>query len=189
MALGTLVGHLTRNWGWIVLRGVAAILFGILAFAWPGLTLTILVAVWGFYALSDGLFALIAAFKMKDAGRPLWPMVVVGLLGIAAGILTFVWPGMTALVLLSFIALWALASGIFQIAAAIRLRAVITNEWLMVISGLLSIGFGVLMLARPGAGALAVAWIIGWYAMLFGVLLVVLGFRLKGLASRMPKTA
>ncbi len=189
MAIGTMVGHLARNWGWIVFRGVAAILFGVLAFAWPSLTLGVLVILWGAYAFADGLLALTAAFKIRDGGRPMWSLILIGLLGIAAGVLTFVWPRMTALALLSFIAAWALITGIFQIAAAIRFRAVISNEWLMVLSGLLSVAFGVLFIARPGAGALAVVWIIGWYATLFGVLLVMLGFRLKGLAGSAPKLA
>lgn len=189
MAIGAMVHQLARNWGWIVFRGVAAILFGVLAFAWPSLTLGVLVVIWGAYALSDGLLSLVAAFKIKDAGKPMWPLVVVGLLGIAAGVLTFVWPGMTALVLLSFIAAWALITGVFQVVAAIRLRKVISNEWLLAISGVLSMAFGVLMLARPAAGALAVIWIIGWYATLFGVTLVMLGLRIKGLASSVPKLA
>lgn len=189
MAIGTMIGQLAQSWGWIVLRGVAAILFGVLSFAWPGLTLTALVIVWGAYALADGLLALVAAFKIKDSGKPMWSLVVVGLLGLAAGLVTFIRPGMTALVLLAFIAGWALATGIFQVATAIRLRKWIENEWLMIVSGLLSIGFGVIMLMRPGAGALAVVWIIGWYATLFGVLLVMLGFRLRGLASNLHKPA
>ena len=189
MAIEAMIGHLARSWGWVVLRGVAAILFGILAFARPNLTLTVLVIFWGAYALLDGLLALIAGLRIKDGGKPMWSLIVLGLLGIAAGVLTFLWPGLTAIVLLSFIAAWALVTGIFQVVAAIRLRKVITNEWMMVLSGLLSIAFGVLMLVRPNAGALAVIWIIGWYAILFGVLVVMLGFRLKGLAASAPKLA
>jgi uncharacterized membrane protein HdeD (DUF308 family) len=119
----------------------------------------------------------------------MWPFIVVGLLGIAAGVATFMWPGMTALVLLTFIAGWAIATGIFQIVAAIRFRKVITNEWMLGFSGGLSILFGVLMFARPGAGALAVIWVIAAYAVLFGLTLVMLGFRLKGLANAVPRPA
>lgn len=190
MSVDAMMGHLRASWGWIVLRGVVAILFGLTAFVLPGVTLAALVIVWGAYALAEGLFALIAGFRIRDGGKPMWSLVVIGLFGIAAGILTFVWPGMTALVLLSFIALWALAIGIFQVAAAIRLRKVIANEWMLGLGGMLSIGFGLLMLARPGAGALAVMWIIGWYATLFGVLLVMLGFRLHGIVHQLtPKPA
>ena len=175
----TMLEHLGRNWGWIVLRGVAAILFGILAFALPGITLAVLVIVWGAYALADGILALVAAYRVRDQGKPFWSLVIVGLLGIAAGIVTFIWPGMTALVLLLFIAAWAVVMGIFQIIAAIRLRKEIQNEWLLGLSGVLSVLFGIIMFAQPGAGALAVIWVIAAYAIVFGVLLVWLGLRLK----------
>jgi uncharacterized membrane protein HdeD (DUF308 family) len=190
MTIDAMLSHLRSSWGWIVLRGIVAIAFGALAFASPGLTLAALILVFGAYALADGLFALIAGFKIRDGGRPMWTLVVVGLLGIAAGVLTFMWPRMTALVLLTFIAGWALATGIFQIAAAVRFRKVIHNEWLLILSGLLSIIFGVLMFARPGAGALAVIWIIAWYATLYGLMLVMLGFRLRAiLHAVVPKPA
>jgi len=189
MAMGTLLGHVARNWGWIVLRGVAAIVLGALAFAWPGLTLTSLVLLWGVYALSDGVLAFVGAFKMNDAGKPMWPMIVVGLAGIGAGIATLMWPGMTALLLLSCIAIWAVATGIFQIIAAIRFRALIANEWMLGFSGLLSIAFGLFMLARPGAGALALVSLIAGYAILFGLVLVMLGFRLKGVAAGLSRSA
>lgn len=189
MVVGALVGHLARNWGWIVLRGVAAIGFGVLALVWPGLTLAALVLVWGAYAIADGVLSLIAAFQIKDEGKPMWPLILVGLVGIAAGIATFTWPGMTALVLLSFIAFWAIITGFLQIVTAIRLRKVISNEWMLGFAGVLSILFGVLMIMRPGAGALAVIWVIACYAIVFGLTLVMLGFRLKGLASRAPMPA
>jgi uncharacterized membrane protein HdeD (DUF308 family) len=175
----TMLEHLGRNWGWIVLRGVAAVLFGILAFALPGITLAVLVIVWGAYALADGILALIAAYRVRDQGKPFWSLVIVGLLGIAAGIVTFIWPGMTALLLLLFIAAWAVVMGIFQIVAAIRLRKEIQNEWLLGLSGALSVLFGIIMFVQPGAGALAVIWVIAAYAIVFGVLLIWLGLRLK----------
>ena len=184
-------GHLSRNWGWIVVRGVAAVIFGVLALLLPGITLAALVLVWGAYALADGILALIAAFRIRDRGKPFWALLIVGILGVGAGILTFLWPGMTALVLLAFIAAWSLVMGVFQIIAAIRLRKTIEHEWLLGLSGLLSVIFGLLMLISPGAGALAVLWVIGAYAIVFGVLLIALGLRLKnqrhhpGLASQM----
>ena len=138
-----------------------------------------LVIVWGAYALADGILALVAAYRVRDQGKPFWSLVIVGLLGIAAGIVTFIWPGMTALVLLLFIAAWAVVMGIFQIIAAIRLRKEIQNEWLLGLSGVLSVLFGIIMFAQPGAGALAVIWVIAAYAIVFGVLLVWLGLRLK----------
>ncbi len=180
----TMLEHLSRNWGWIVLRGVAAVLFGVLAFLWPGITLAALVIVWGAYALADGVLSLIAAYRIRDQGKPFWSLVIVGLLGIAAGIVTFIWPGMTALVLLMFIAAWAVVMGVFQIIAAIRLRKEIQNEWLLALSGVLSVLFGIIMFVAPGAGALAVIWVIGAYAIVFGVLLIWLGLRLKKRSER-----
>jgi uncharacterized membrane protein HdeD (DUF308 family) len=175
----TLLGYLGRNWGWVVLRGVAAVLFGVLAFAWPGITLAALVIVWGAYALADGVLALVAAYRVRDQGQPFWSLLIVGLLGIAAGIVTFIWPGMTALLLLMFIAAWAIVMGVFQIVAAIRLRKEIRGEWLLGLSGVLSVLFGVVMFVQPGTGALAVIWAIGSFAIVFGVLLIWLGFKLK----------
>ncbi|HKO66689.1 MAG TPA: HdeD family acid-resistance protein [Burkholderiaceae bacterium] len=179
MALDSLLPDLKRNWGWIVVRGVAAVIFGVLAFMWPAMTLAVLLLFWGAYALIDGVLAVVAAFRVRDRGKPFWALLIVGVLGVAAGILTFFWPGITALVLLTFIAVWALVMGIFQIVAAIRLRKVIENEWLMALSGVLSVIFGALMLWSPGAGALAVVWIIASYAIIFGILLIALGFRLR----------
>jgi uncharacterized membrane protein HdeD (DUF308 family) len=171
---------LRRNWGWIVVRGVAGVIFGVLAFIWPAITLAVLVLFWGAYALADGVLALIAAFRVRDRGKPFWALLIVGVLGVAAGLLTFFWPGVTALALLAFIAAWALLMGIFQIVAAIRLRKAIQHEWLLALSGVLSVIFGALMLWNPGAGALAVIWVVASYAIVFGLLLIALGFRLKG---------
>ena len=185
----TMLEHLGRNWSWVVLRGVAAVLFGVLAFAWPGITLAALVIVWGAYAFADGILALVAAYRVRDQGKPFWSLVIVGLLGIAAGIVTFIWPGMTALLLLMFIAAWALVMGIFQIVAAIRLRKEIRNEWLLGLSGVLSVLFGIIMFVQPGAGALAVIWVIAAYAVVFGILLIWLGLRLKTRSEQRTATA
>ena len=174
-----MLDQLSQNWGWIELRGVAAVIFGVLAFAWPGITLVVLTLFFGAYVLTDGIFALMAAYGRREDRRPVWPLVLVGLLGVAAGVTTFLWPEMTALLLLMFIAVWALFIGIFQIAAAIRLRKEIDNEWMLGASGALSVLFGVLMIVNPGAGAVAVAWMIGAYSIVFGVLLIALGVRLK----------
>lgn len=176
-----LLDQLSRNWGWIALRGVAAVVFGVLAFAWPGVTLVVLALFFGAYALIDGICALVAAYRGREGGKPVWPLVLIGLLGVAAGFATFLWPEMTALALLMFIAVWALLIGIAQIAAAIRLRKEIDNEVWLGLAGLASVVLGLILFARPGVGALAVVWLIGTYAVLFGVLLVVLGFRVKGL--------
>jgi uncharacterized membrane protein HdeD (DUF308 family) len=179
-----MLDHLRKNWGWIALRGAAAVLFGFLAFAWPGITLVILTLFFGAYAFTDGIFALVAAYRRREGRKAVWPLVLVGVLGVAAGVATFLWPEMTALALLMFIAVWALLIGIFQIVAAIRLRKEIENEWFLGASGALSVLFGLLMIASPGAGALAVVWVIAAYSIAFGVLLITLGFRLKNLANR-----
>jgi uncharacterized membrane protein HdeD (DUF308 family) len=165
----------------MVMRGVAAALFGVLALARPGITLAALVFMWGAYAIADGVLAMVAAWKIRDDGRPLWSLFVVGLLGIAAGVGTFRWPGLTALVLLMVIASWAIAIGILQVVVAIRLRKEIDGEWALGLSGVLSVAFGVLAALRPGLGALGVLWMIGGYAIAFGGLLIVLGFRLRAL--------
>jgi uncharacterized membrane protein HdeD (DUF308 family) len=174
---------LGRNWGWIALRGAAAVIFGVLAFVWPGATIVVLVLFWGAYALVEGIFALIAAFRVRDRGRPMWTFVVIGILGIAAGVVTFLWPGITALALLTLIAVWAFFMGIFQIVAAVRLRKEIAHEWLLGLSGVLSVAFGVAMLARPVEGMVAIVWVLAAYSVVFGVLLLMLAFRLKNRAA------
>jgi uncharacterized membrane protein HdeD (DUF308 family) len=188
MPIGNMLEDLSRNWGWLALRGLIAVLFGVFSFIAPGITLAVLILVWGAFAFVDGVLALVAAFKVHDEGKPFVPLLIVGLLGIAAGGATFLWPGMTALVLLMFIGAWAFVMGIFQILAAVRLRQEIEGEWLLGLSGALSILFGLFVLVRPGAGALALVWAIGAYAIVFGALLIGVAFRLKGV-SRPAKPA
>ena len=159
----SLVHALGRNWWLVVLRGIAAIVFGVLAFVWPGLTLLTLVLFWGAFALVDGVLALVAAIR-GGSPMPRWWLAIVGLAGVVAGFLTFAWPGITALVLLIFIATWAIVLGIFEIVGAIRLRKEIEGEWLLILNGAISVLFGLVLLWRPDAGALAVVWIIGAYA-------------------------
>jgi len=174
-----LVKTLGRTWWLVLLRGLAAIVFGILAWTWPIATVITLVLFWGAYALVDGVAALIGGWQAKDSGKPMWTIVLVGVVGIAAGIFTFVQPGVTAIALLMLIAIWAIVNGVLEISAAIRLRKEIQNEWLLILSGLLSVAFGALMILNPGAGALAVLWILGAFSVAYGVLLVVLAFKLK----------
>lgn len=174
-----LLHGLAKNWWLLLLRGIAAIIFGILAFAWPGITLLSLVILYGAYALVDGVLSIAAAIGGGGGAAPRWWLVVVGLLGIAAGLLTFFWPQITALVLLMFIGVWALIHGVFEIIGAIRLRKEIDNEWMLILSGALSVLFGAAMLVMPGAGALALIWVIGAYSIIFGILFVGFAFRLK----------
>ena len=173
---------LADNWWLLLLRGVAAIIFGILAFFWPGITLLTLVLLWGAYALVDGVLALWAAISGRVPTMtpgPRWWLGIVGLAGIAAGIVTFAWPGMTTFILLMFIAAWAIVPGVMEIWGAVRLRREIEGEWLLILSGLLSVAFGVILFAQPGTGALALVWFIGWFAVLFGAVNIALAFRLK----------
>jgi uncharacterized membrane protein HdeD (DUF308 family) len=176
--------YLGRSWRWIVLRGAAAVLFGALALARPDVTLAALVLMWGAYAIADGVLAMVAAWRIRDHGRPLWSLFVVGALGVVAGVVTLIWPGLTALVLLMVIASWAIGVGILQVVAAIRLRKEIEGEWALGASGLLSVAFGIVAALYPGAGALAVLWMIGGYAIAFGVMLVAVGFSLRALGHR-----
>lgn len=176
-----MIAELSRTWWVFLIRGIAGILFGIGAFLWPALTIAVLVLMFGAYALVDGIFAIIAGISARNAVERWWMMIVVGIAGIITGVLTFLWPGITALVLLYLIAAWAIVTGIFQIAAAIRLRKEIEGEWLLILGGIASVIFGVLLIIAPGAGALASIWIIGSYAIIFGILMIVLAFRLRGL--------
>jgi uncharacterized membrane protein HdeD (DUF308 family) len=170
---------LAKSWWLVLLRGIAAIVFGVLAFVWPGLTLLTLILFYGAYALIDGAIALIAAFTGGAKPVPTWWLVVVGIAGIAAGLVTFLWPGITALVLIMFIGGWAVVHGIFEIIGAIKLRKEIDNEWLLILAGAMSVIFGIVVLVAPGAGALGLIWAIGAYSVVFGILLVGLSLRLR----------
>jgi uncharacterized membrane protein HdeD (DUF308 family) len=175
---------LAQNWWAIVLRGVCAVLFGVLAFSWPGITLAVLILFYGAYALVEGVLAVAWALVGRRGGSFPWGVLLSGLAGVVVGIWTFMYPGITALALVYLIAAWAAVRGIFEIIAAFHLRKEINNEWLLALSGLLSLGLGLLLFAAPGAGALAVLWWIGAFAIVFGILEIILGFRLKGLRDR-----
>ena len=170
---------MAKNWWALVLRGVFAVLFGMLAWSLPGLTLGTLILLWGIYALADGILAILAAVS-GASGQPWWVLAFEGIIGIGAAAVAFFNPALTAIALLYVIAVWAIVTGVLEIAAAIRLRHEITGELWLALAGLVSVAFGVLLIARPGAGALAVVWIIGAYAFMFGIFLIALGFRLRG---------
>ncbi len=172
---------MTQNWWAIVLRGVVAVLFGIAAFMWPGITLWMLVAIFGAYALVDGIFAIIESFRRDVVGQRWWALLFEGLVGIAIGVLTFVWPGLTAMGLLYLIAFWAIVTGVFEIITAIRLRHEIRGEWMMALIGILSIALGFLMVAFPLAGALSVVLMIGAFVFATGALMIALGLKLRSL--------
>ena len=186
----TNVDTLTRNWWVMLIRGVAGVLFGIATFFAPGVSLAVLVLLFGAYAMVDGVLAVISAVRRRGVSDRWWMLLLEGLVGIAAGIVTLVWPGITALALLYVIAAWALLTGAFEIAAAIRLRKIITGEWLLVLSGVASIGLGILLMIFPGPGALVMVLWIGAYVFVFGILLIALSLRLRSLdRSRTPHAA
>jgi len=170
---------LAKCWWLLLLRGIAAILFGVLAFIWPGLTLVTLVLLYGAFALVDGVLTLVAAFAGSAKPVPTWWLVIGGLAGIAVGVLTFLWPGITAILLVLFIGAWALVHGIFQIIGAIQLRREIDNEWTLILGGLLSVLFGAIIMIAPGAGAVGLVWAIATYSIVFGILFVALAFRMR----------
>ena len=175
---------LSRNWWALALRGLAALIFGLLAFVWPGITLWALILLFGAYMLVDGVFAIVAAVRVAGDAARWWLLLVEGILGVLAGIVAFVWPGLTALALLYFVAAWALVTGLFEIVGAIRLRREIEGEWALILGGALSVLFGVLLLVvGPGVGLLSLVWLIGVYAVAFGVLLLILAFRVRNETS------
>jgi uncharacterized membrane protein HdeD (DUF308 family) len=178
---------LAQNWWAIVLRGISAVLFGLAAFLWPGVTLAVLVLLYGAFALADGVLAVLWALVKRPGGAFPWGVFLAGLAGIVFGVMTFLWPGLTALALLYLIAGWAIVRGIFEIIAAVHLRREIENEWLLGLSGFLAVLLGVVMFLAPGAGALAAIWWIGAFAIVVGALTISLGFRLKGMKDRLAR--
>ena len=176
-----LAAALGRNWWLLLVRGLVAIVFALLTWAQPGVSLAALVLVFGFYVLAYGLLGVWSAVAKRRDIRHWWLLLLWGLVGIVVGVMTFIMPGITGLVLLMYIAAWAVITGVLQIVAAIRLRKEIKGEWLLILSGLVSVAFGVLLFLQPGAGALAVAWIIAAYAFIFGVLMVLLAFKVRKL--------
>lgn len=174
-----MVTNLAQNWWVLALRGVAGILFGLGAFVWPGITIAALVLLFGAYVLVDGIFAVAAGVRMRGQLDRWWLVVLEGIAGIVLGVLTFRSPDITVLVLVSFVAAWSIITGVLEIATAVRMRMLIANEWLLGVSGIVSIIFGVLLIALPGPGTLALVWLIGSYALIFGVLMLLFAFRLR----------
>ncbi|MCB0209876.1 MAG: HdeD family acid-resistance protein [Anaerolineae bacterium] len=183
-----MITNLARNWWALVLRGIFALIFGIIAIVWPGLTILSLTFVFGFYALLDGIFALAATWSNHSHER-WWLLLIEGLLSLAAGVVAFIMPGVTALALLTVIAVWAVLTGILEIVAAVRLRQEMQNEVWLGLAGLASIIFGVLLVVWPGAGLVTISWIVGFYAVIFGLAMMVLGFRLRGMNNTVMQHA
>jgi uncharacterized membrane protein HdeD (DUF308 family) len=170
---------IAENWWLMLLRGIASVVFGILALAWPGKTLLMLVVLFGAYAIVDGLLALGAAFGRGRSSSSSWWLAIAGGLGIVAGLATFLWPGLTAIVLLFFIGAWTLIRGLLEIAGAIQMRHEAEDAWLLALDGVVSVIFGLSVLVFPGAGALALIWIIAAYAIVSGIMLIILSLRMR----------
>ena len=175
-----MLDRMSRDWGIIALQGVAAVVFGVLALLWPGITLLALVFLFGAYAIVDGVLALIGGLRPAGGGSPDWWRVVQGVVGIAAGVIAFALPDITAYALLLVIAAWAIVSGAIELVAAYQLRDVIRRDWLLALDGVLSILFGLVIIVFPSAGALAVVWLIGAFAIASGVILLVTAFQRRG---------
>ncbi|WP_272858979.1 HdeD family acid-resistance protein [Paracoccus stylophorae] len=175
-----LVRTLAEHWWLFLMRGILAIVFGILAFMWPALTVLVLTLLWGAYAVADGIMALWAAFAGQQGTRGnRWWLALLGVLGIVAGIIAFTSPGVAAIALLVVIAFWAIVAGIAQIVGAIRLRHEITDEWLLGLSGVLLLLFGLALIFQPVSGILSIIWLISLGSLVFGILTVMFAFKLR----------
>ena len=179
-----MLGVLSENWWAVALRGIAAIVFGGVAIILPGITLEALLILFGAYALVDGVLNITAAVRAADQHLRWWPLLLEGIAGIALGIIAWVWPGITALGLLYVIAVWAILTGILETTAAVRLRREVAGEWMLALSGIVSVTFGVVLILFPISGVLTVVWLIGVTALLWGLILLSLSYRLRGIQHR-----
>lgn len=170
--------QVSRHYWWLLgIRGLAAVLFGLVAILWPGWTLLVLIIFFGVYALVDGVAAMIASFHGRRHSRQWWLLLIGGLIGVAIGVLTFVWPAITALVLLYLIASWAIVTGFFELAAAFSVWLPFPFRWTLALAGVVSLLFGVFLALRPGIGLLSLVWAIGIFAIIYGVLLITHAFQ------------
>lgn len=184
-----MLGLVARDWWVFAIRGIAALVFGVLAFIWPETTLTVLVFLFGAYVLVDGASLLVALARGEAvARRHAWAVGIMGVLGIVAGVVTFAWPGLTALSLLYLVALWAIAMGTFQVVAAIVLRRELEGEFWMALGGVASIVFGAFLIVSPGAGLLSLVWLVGLWTVVFGVSSLGLAHRLHGIDKELSSS-
>nr|WP_312160625.1 HdeD family acid-resistance protein [Brevundimonas diminuta] len=179
---GFVKSALHRSWWLLLLRGIAAVAFGVLTFVWPQISLLTLILVYGVYALIDGVLALIAAIR-GGGFVPRWWLALGGVVSILAAVVAFAWPGLTALVLVYLIGFWSILRGVLEIIGAIRLRKEIANEWTLGVAGALSVIFGLILIFMPGAGAIGLLWLIATWAVLFGLLLIWVAFKVRKLAK------
>jgi uncharacterized membrane protein HdeD (DUF308 family) len=181
---------LCRRWWLVALRGGVAVLFGVLAIAWPSITVLALVLLWGAYTLVDGVASVAIGLSDRSApGEHRWLYGLLGALGIVIGVLTFLWPTITTMALLVIIAVWAIIAGAMQIAAAIRLRKAIRNEWFLGLAGVASVVLGVLLILQPTEGAIALVIAIATFAVVWGVTLILFGFRLRLIGKTLHTSA
>ena len=184
----TAITQLFRDWWHFAVRGVLTIVFGIVALIWPNVTSLALVLLFGAFVLTDGIFTVATGVAARKYFKRWWALLLEGLTGIVIAAITFIWPNITGLALMYFIAGWAILTGIFEIAAAIEFRNLIPGEWTTVLMGMLSIIFGIVLFVSPSAGALGIVWAIGFYAIFFGIMEIVFAFRLRGLGRELePK--
>lgn len=173
---------LARNWAWVLARGIFTIVFGAMAVFWPAITLWALVVLFGAYAIVDGITAIVMGAKRRS-GRGF--LLSIGILGVIAGLVTLFWPGITTLVLLYLIAFWAIVIGVASIVNGFRLTGDAGGRWLFILTGLAEVVLGVVLLARPGQGAVALVVTIGLFAVVWGVITVVTSVRLRRLAKEL----
>ena len=176
---------IARNWWVLVVRGIAAVILGVAVLVWPNIALSVLVLLWGVYAVVDGIFALVTAFQGRTTNR--WITGLEGVVSISAGVIAFIWPDITAMALLYVVAAWAVFTGILELVAAIQLRKEISGEFWLGLSGVLSVVFGVLLFLFPDTGMLSLLWLLGLYEIAFGISTIILGFRLHRVISQEGK--
>jgi uncharacterized membrane protein HdeD (DUF308 family) len=170
----------TGHWWALALRGAIAILFGLAAFLRPGIALEALILLFGAYALVDGVFSIVGVFGGTRGGTPRWLLFLEGVVSILAGLIALIFPGLTAVALLYLVAAWAVVTGIAEIATAIRLRQEIRGEWALILGGIISVLFGLILAVLPAVGILSLIWLVGAYAVAFGVLLLITALQVRG---------
>lgn len=178
---------LKNAWWMLLVRGLVAVLFGVMALVWPGLTVSTLILLFAAFALVDGVSAAVGAVMHRKEDQSWWLVLLLGIVSALVGIAALVWPQLTALFLLYIIAARALVTGILDIITAIRLRKEIEGEFLLILGGLASVLFGLIAFVRPGAGALAVISLIAIYALFVGAILILLAFRVRGWGKKLEK--
>jgi uncharacterized membrane protein HdeD (DUF308 family) len=170
----------TGHWWALALRGIIAILFGLAAFLRPGIALEALILLFGAYALVDGVFSIVGVFGGTRGGTPRWLLFLEGVVSILAGLIALIFPGLTAVALLYLVVAWAVVTGIAEIATAIRLRQEIRGEWALILGGIISVLFGLILAVLPAVGILSLIWLVGAYAVAFGVLLLITALQVRG---------